>query len=63
MIYPTPEEIKAARIAARLTPPKAAALIYLNRTNWTRAEAGQTKMHPAFFELFLIKTGQKVLDR
>ena len=59
--HPTPEEIRAAREKTGLTPPKAAALVYVDRTTWTRAETGQRKMHPAIFELFLIKTGQKHL--
>ena len=59
---PTPEEIKQAREKTGLTPPKAADIVYLDRTSWTRAEAGKVAMHPAIFELFLLKTGQKTLD-
>ena len=62
MQSPTPEEIKAARLKSGLTPPKAAKLVYIDRTSWTRYEAGKIKMTPATFELFLLKTGQKTLD-
>ena len=60
---PTSDEIKQAREKTGLTPPKAADLVYLDRTSWTRAEAGKVTMHPGIFELFLIKTGQKTLEQ
>ena len=54
---PTPQEIEQARINAKLTPPKAAAVIHCSARAWQQWEAGKRKMHPAFFELFKLKTG------
>lgn len=52
---PTPEAIRAARHAAGLTQTQAAALIYCALRGWQDWEAGKRAMHPAFFELFLLK--------
>lgn len=52
---PTPEIIKAARAAAGLTQTQAAELIYCTMRAWQDWEGGQRAMHPAFFELFLLK--------
>ena len=59
---PAPHEIRAARAAAELTQTAAAALIYKSLNAWQYWEASpESKMHrtmdPAYFELFLIKTG------
>jgi DNA-binding transcriptional regulator YiaG len=51
----TPEAIKAARAASGLTQTQAAALIYCTLRGWQDWEGGQRAMHPAFFELFLLK--------
>jgi DNA-binding transcriptional regulator YiaG len=59
MKEPTPEQIKQARIAADLTQTQAAAMIYTALNTWAQWEHGKRKMHPAFFELFLRKTGQR----
>lgn len=53
----TPTEIKAARTAAGLTQQQAAALIHCGASTWQSWELGTRKMHPAFWELFAIKTG------
>ncbi len=53
---PAPEEIKDARLAASLTQTQAAELIYSSLRAWQQWEAGDRKMHPAFFELFKIKS-------
>jgi putative transcriptional regulator len=55
MNNPTPEQIKKARLDARLTQTQAAALIYKNIRTWQQWEAGDREMDPAFFELFKIK--------
>jgi len=60
MNNPTPEAIKAAREAAKLTQTQAAKLIYSNISAWQQWEYGANKMHPAFFELFQIKTKEIV---
>lgn len=56
MPSPTPEEIKHSRIHAGLTQTEAAALIYSELRTWQHWEKGDRSMHPAFFELFTIKT-------
>lgn len=58
MIRPTPEEIRVARAAAKLTQTQAAALIYCTLRGWQDWEAGKRQMHPAFFELFLLKASK-----
>ena len=54
---PTPEEIRAARERAGLTQAQAAALVHSTLRAWQRYEAGERRMHPALWELFLLKTG------
>jgi DNA-binding transcriptional regulator YiaG len=53
---PTPEQVKQARVKAGLTQQKAADLINCGIRSWQKWEAGDRKMHPAMWELFLIKT-------
>ena len=53
---PTPSEIKAARLAAGLTQPEAAALVYSDIRAWQFWEAGQRNMPAAKWELFTLKT-------
>lgn len=57
---PTPDAIRAARAAAGLTQTQAAALIYCTLRGWQDWEAGKRAMHPAFFELFLLKAARPV---
>jgi DNA-binding transcriptional regulator YiaG len=54
---PKPEEIKAARVHAGLTQTEAASLVHSTCRVWQQWEAGDRRMHPAFFELFQIKAG------
>ncbi|MGV8823018.1 hypothetical protein [Methylibium petroleiphilum] len=56
---PTPEQIRAARSAAGLTQEQARELIYASLRAWEQWEAGDARMHPGLWELFLIKTGAK----
>ena len=56
MISPTPEQIKTARTDAGLTQTQAATLIYSELRTWQHWEKGDRRMHPAFWELFNIKT-------
>jgi DNA (cytosine-5)-methyltransferase 1 len=58
---PTPEKILFARKAAGLTQTAAAKSIYCALVTWQQWEAGARKMHPAYWELFLIKT-QRIAD-
>lgn len=52
---PDKEQIRAAREAAGLTQTAAAALIHCTLRGWQEWEAGNRRMHPAFWELWLIK--------
>jgi DNA-binding transcriptional regulator YiaG len=58
---PSAEEVKAARQAAGLTQTAAAGLVYTTCRAWQQWEAeegapGHRRMHPAFWELFRIKS-------
>lgn len=54
---PDPRQIKSSpREAAGLSKTEAAALIYTSYRVWQRWEKGERAMHPAFFELFRLKT-------
>lgn len=52
----SPLEIVAARKVAGLTQAQAAALVHTTCRTWQQWEAGDRRMHPAFWELFRIKT-------
>lgn len=54
---PAPAVILAARKAAGLTQEAAAARVHTTLRVWQQWEAGKRRMHPAFFELFCIKSG------
>lgn len=56
---PTPDQVFAAREKSGLTQDAAARLVHADIRSWQRWESGERSMHPAFFELFLIKTGQR----
>lgn len=58
---PKPAEVKAAREAAGLSQTAAAELIHTTCRTWQQWEAkegtvGHRRMHPAFWELFRIKS-------
>ncbi len=59
---PSPAEVQAARHAAGLTQAGAASIVHTSVRSWQQWEAEEgpssRSMHPAFWELFLIKTGQ-----
>lgn len=55
---PTPDEIAGMRINAGLTQLQAANVVHSALRSWQHWENGDRRMHPAIFELFLIKTGQ-----
>ena len=50
---PTKEQIRSARTSAGLTQTQAASLVYASLNGWQKWEAGDRRMHPALFELFL----------
>ena len=56
MSNPSPDEIKAARAAAALSQTAAAKLIHCSRSTWAEWEGGVSRMHPAFWELFQLKS-------
>ena len=58
---PASTAIQSARLAAGLTQTDAARLIHITCRNWQKWESGENKMHPAFFELFLIKSNREEL--
>ena len=65
MRSPNPEEVKLAREKAGLTQQQAAELIYKDESAWRRYETDKAKksarsMELAYFELFLLKTGQEL---
>lgn len=53
---PSPEVIRAARLAAGLTLAQAAALVHTSVRAWSQWEAGDRRMHPAMWELFQVRT-------
>ncbi len=53
---PTPETIKRSRLIFNLSVSEAAFLVGVHRNTWAQWEKGSRRMHPAFWELFLIKT-------
>ncbi|EIM95601.1 helix-turn-helix domain-containing protein [Paraburkholderia hospita] len=54
---PTPTIIRAGRERAGLNQIEAATLVCVNMRLWQKWELGEREMHPAFWELFCIKTG------
>jgi putative transcriptional regulator len=59
---PTIDQIKSARAAAGLTQKQAAELIMCTVRAWEQWECGNRRMHPALYDYFLIKIGQKSVD-
>jgi len=53
---PATTEIRAARESAGISQTAAAALLHTTCRTWQQWEAGDRRMHPAFWELFLLKT-------
>ena len=53
---PTPPEIQFARKRAGVTKTEAGALLHTNYRTWHQWEGGERNMHPAFWELFKLKT-------
>ena len=53
---PAPKEIRAAREAAGISQTAAGELVYTTCRTWQQWEAGDRRMHPAFWELFRIKS-------
>lgn len=54
---PDASHVLQARRAAGHTQHQAAQTLYVEDRTWQRWEAGATGMAPAFWELYLLKTG------
>lgn len=63
MKIPTPDEIRTARKKSGLTQEQAGKLVYVTMTSWMRYETAKSNIHPGLFELFLIKTGQRRVNK
>jgi len=55
---PTPDQVKAGRLAAGLLQPAAGALIGRTGQDWYRYESGRRAMDAAVWALFLLATDQ-----
>lgn len=53
---PSPAEIRAVRLAAKLTQTEAGMLVHTTCRTWQQWEAGDRHMHLAFWHLFRILT-------
>lgn len=53
---PSPLQIRELRKSLNLSQTDASKIIYCSLRGWQQWEAGERKMHPAFWELFKIKT-------
>lgn len=56
---PSPDEVKNARNSVGLSQQEAGALVYVGTRTWQKWEYGERKMHPAFWELFILKTAHQ----
>ena len=56
MNNPEPSQVKQARKAAGLTQQKSADMLHTQIRVWQQWEYGERRMHPAFWELYRIKT-------
>lgn len=54
---PTPAEIRAAREAIGITQTDAGLMVRASLRTWQQWEAGDRRMHPGLWELFLTKSG------
>lgn len=52
---PNPQQIRDLRESHKLTQTEAAALVFTTQRNWAMWEAGDSRMHPAFWQLFSLK--------
>jgi len=56
---PAATDISAARMQAGLTQTAAGDLVHTALRTWQQWEAGDRRMHPAIWELFLLKIKQQ----
>lgn len=55
MNSPAPAEVRATRMAHKLTQAAAASLVHSTKGSWEKWEQGERRMPPAKWELFLLK--------
>lgn len=61
---PTPAEIKEVRMLAGLTQQKAAELVHrADGARWREWEGGKYEIDMAVWELFLVKTGLRGIEK
>jgi DNA-binding transcriptional regulator YiaG len=53
--HPHAAAVRSVRVDAGLTQTAAAELVHTSLRSWQQWEAGARRMHPAFWELFLLK--------
>lgn len=53
---PKTKEIRSRRAQIGFTQSQAAQIIYCSMRTWQEWEGGRTKMHPAFWELWMLRT-------
>jgi len=53
---PNPAGIRENRLANGLTQAQSAALIHVTTQTWSQYERGLRHMHPAFWNLYTLKT-------
>ena len=56
---PTPALIIQGRTDAGLTQTEAAAVVHSSLRAWQQWESGDRRMHPAFWNLFLLRTTEE----
>jgi DNA-binding transcriptional regulator YiaG len=54
---PSPEQIKSVRLALGYKQKEAASLVHVSLRAWQMWEAGDRKMPPPIWELYVIKAG------
>ena len=60
---PEPSRIREVRAEAALTQSDAAALVFSTLRSWQMWEAGDRRMPPSTWELFLLKSGRHPTSR
>lgn len=59
-VSPNAEVLQRNRALMGLTQAQAARLVHVTTQTWSQYERGLRAMHPAFYELFLIKAAKMV---
>lgn len=56
---PTPEDVRALRLAHGHTQAQAAAMVHMKARAWQKYEGNEAAMHPAVWELYRIKCAMR----